>query len=80
MIEFNPEDFIIEEAQGEADGPVDINVTLEPPAISQVGSMRPKSSVSRPKSAVNVQSRKGDKRFAAKRVKKIVSKVVQDGE
>jgi hypothetical protein len=68
LIEFNPEDFIIEEIVDEADGPNDVNVTLQPATPSKVGSERPRSSFSRPKSAV---SYKGGRRLAARRIKKV---------
>ena len=55
-IEFNPDDYLIEKVEDvleNPDGPPDaVAVTLQPPA-SVVGSERPKSAVSRPKSAVN---------------------------
>ena len=70
-IEFNPDDFVIEEVL-DADGPPDIMVTL--PAPSEV---RPKSSVSRPKSAVAGRAfvSKG-RRLAAKRIRKVVKEGV----
>lgn len=73
MIEFNPDDFIIEELVDEVDGPNDVNVTLQAATPSKVGSERPLSSFSRPKSAVNS---KGGRRLAARRIKK----VTKDGE
>lgn len=65
LIEFNPDDYIIEEYL-DGEGPPDINMTLQV-APSQVGSERPKSSYSRPKSAAPSKGR----RLAAKRIRKV---------
>jgi len=69
LIEFNPDDYIIEELN-ENDGPTEV-VVPSLVAPSQIGSEKPKSIVSRPKSANRLQASRG-RRLAAKRIRKVI--------